>query len=98
MRRNIEYATAVLLLVALTAGCSPDSPAGVHKENQPPEIWLAIGPPEGSITDYRVHLYWGAWDPDGEIAHFEWILTDHQTGVFHPSRRNSLQKRASRLY
>jgi hypothetical protein len=85
MPGKIGYATAIFLLVVLIAGCGPDNPAGIYKENQPPDVWLAIGPPEGSVTDYRVHLYWGGWDPDGEISYFEWTLTDNRTGVFNPA-------------
>jgi len=30
-------------------------------------------------------MYWGGWDPDGEIASYEYIVTDNPTGVFNPT-------------
>jgi hypothetical protein len=29
-------------------------------------------------------LFWGGWDPDGEIDYYEFLITDNVTGVFDP--------------
>ena len=92
MKRKINYATVIFLLAAQGFGCTSDEVTGTHYANRPPEVWLAIGPPEGSVTDYRVHVYWGGWDPDGEISHFEWALTSNETGVFDPADTTGADK------
>jgi hypothetical protein len=77
--------TAFLFLVgAQLAGCA-DSEQGEFKENQPPTVWLSSAPPEGSVEQYVVKMYWGGWDPDGEIAYYEYAITDNETGVFDPA-------------
>jgi hypothetical protein len=68
--------SAIFLLLALQIGCSEDLYIGTRRENSPPEIWLSSGPVEGDTTNYQVHFYWGGWDPDGEIAYFEFIVVD----------------------
>jgi hypothetical protein len=66
------------------AACSTDSYEGSLQTNQPPQVWLSAAPPEGSVSKYTVHLYWGGWDPDGEIDRYEYLITDNETGVFSP--------------
>ena len=76
-----------LLIVSLffvPVGCADDEFGGDVKTNQPPTVWLSGRPPEGSLAEYRLHLFWGGWDPDGEIAYYEWLVTDNETGVFDP--------------
>ncbi len=65
--------------------CASDTIDGEHTENQPPTVWLAAAPPEGSTGTYTVDLFWGGWDPDGEIAKYEYLVTDNVTGVFSPA-------------
>jgi hypothetical protein len=48
-------------------------------------VWIAAAPPEGSVSSYTVQLYWGGWDPDGEIAFYEYFVTDNHTGIFNPA-------------
>ena len=67
------------------AGCASDQLQGPKHENRPPVAWLAIGPPAGSTVNYKVHMFWGGWDPDGRIAYFEYSITDNETGVFQPA-------------
>jgi hypothetical protein len=76
---------AYLGLAALFAACSTNGTDGEFQENQPPTVWLSAGPPEGSTSSYRVQMYWGGWDPDGEIAGYEYIVTDNQTSAFNPA-------------
>jgi hypothetical protein len=71
-------------IIALIAACSQDT-TGEHKANQPPTVWLSAGPPEGSTSKYRVQMFWGGWDPDGEIEGYEYMVTDNETGIFNPA-------------
>lgn len=83
MKRN----TFLLFLgiAALFAACSSNEGEGELRENQHPTVWLSAGPPEGSTGKYRVQMFWGGWDPDGEIAGYEYLVTDNETGVFIPA-------------
>ncbi|HEU4929912.1 MAG TPA: hypothetical protein VFU38_08780 [Candidatus Krumholzibacteria bacterium] len=58
---------------------------GTHVADKPPIVWLAAGPPEGSTGAYSVELFWGGWDPDGEISHYEYLITDNVYGVYDPN-------------
>ncbi len=75
---------AVCALV-LMAACSSTEYSGPAAVNRPPNVWLSAAPPEGSVTRYTVHLYWGGWDPDGRVSHYEYFVTDNTTGVFNPA-------------
>ena len=103
MERNItiiKTGLVVLLTAALAApffGCS-ETQEGTRKPNQPPTIWLSAAPPEGSVERYSVQLYWGGWDPDGEIAFYEYCITDNDPGrSFDPSDTTGADK-WSRVY
>jgi len=87
-RARRPFLRTVLLMLALGAlagACSKEPFQGEQKENQPPTVWLSSAPPEGTDSRYRVHLYWGGWDPDGQISKYEYYITDNVTGVFSPS-------------
>jgi len=71
------------LVLLLTLGCS-DTQKGIHRPNQPPRVWLSSAPPEGTTEVYTISLYWGGWDPDGEIAYYEYVITDNGDGPFCP--------------
>ncbi len=71
------------VLVAVCA-CQPALKEDQHT-NQPPTVWLAAGPPEGSVGTYYVELFWGGWDPDGEISHYEFLISDNTSGIFNPA-------------
>jgi len=30
-------------------------------------------------------MFWGGWDPDGEIAYYEYLITDNEGGTFDPA-------------
>jgi len=92
MQRKIGFATAIFLLVVQAAGCTSDKLVGTHVSNEPPKVWLTIGPPEGSVTSYRVHVYWSGWDSDGDVEYYEWALTDNETGVFDPADTTGADK------
>ena len=91
MRPNVPR-TAAIFIVALTAitanslfSCAPEDIAGTFVASEPPEVWLGIGPPEGSTTEYNVHFYWGGYDPDGKIAFFEYSIVDNDIYFFDPA-------------
>lgn len=77
---------SVLALLAMTShlgGCTSET-GGDAKPNQPPTVWLSSAPPSGTTSKYIVHLFWGGWDPDGEIAYYEYSITDNEDQVFNP--------------
>lgn len=76
---------AVALVLSTLAACSSTQYSGKLPENQPPHVWLSAAPPEGSVDQYTVHLYWGGWDPDGKISHYEYFISDNTTGMFNPA-------------
>ncbi len=80
-RIAIVLACAILWMGA----CASDEIAGDAAPNQPPTVWIAAAPPEGSVSSYTVQLFWGGWDPDGEISHYEYFVTDNRGGSFLPS-------------
>jgi hypothetical protein len=80
-RYHVFFLAALIVLPA----CASQKLEGDLLDNQPPEVWLSAAPPEGSTSKYTVHMYWGGWDPDGEIAYYEYLVTDNATGVFLPA-------------
>ncbi|MCH7549624.1 MAG: hypothetical protein IH969_08855, partial [Candidatus Krumholzibacteriota bacterium] len=84
--RIARFAVAVGAIASLAfLGCTTSEPGGVHVQNQPPRVWQASAPPEGSTDKYTIHLFWGGWDPDGEIAYYEFSITDNGDGPFNPA-------------
>lgn len=88
MKQIVKYTAIGLLIGAQMWGCS-DSGEAPGFANQAPTVWLSSAPPEGSVGTYTVHLFWGGWDPDGEIAFYEYIVTDNESGVFDPADTTS---------
>ena len=51
-------AVPLILLAGLhLVGCASDELTGPLAENQPPIVWLAIAPPQGSTVTYKVHVF-----------------------------------------
>ena len=73
-----------LMFAAALAACS-NGGGGTRKPNQPPTVWLSAGPPEGSTSKYRVQMFWGGWDPDGEIQGYEYLIANNQGQTFQPA-------------
>ena len=90
MRKMMLSITAISFLAAaaMLAGCSEGVLTGRHNENEAPEIWLSSGPVEGDTTGYQVHFYWSGWDPDGEIAYFEFKLLEGDPIGINPGELN----------
>lgn len=86
-RHNTRFLTvfiATVFAIAFFGGCTSTEPEGERVENQPPRVWLSAAPPEGTVEKYSIHLYWGGWDPDGEIAYYEYAITDNGYGMSDP--------------
>jgi hypothetical protein len=83
MKRIVIF--ILLASAAAFAACSNSGQEGTLKPNQPPTVWLSAGPPEGSTSKYRIQMFWGGWDPDGEIAGYEYLISDNQSDTFQPS-------------
>ena len=83
---HATFISLVILLVASTfSGCSQVEDEGISSlKNTPPTIWLEGGPPEGSVSVYKIEFSWGGHDPDGSISHFEYCVTDND-GAFDPA-------------
>jgi hypothetical protein len=94
MRRYLLSTAIISILTAVVFlfGCSEDVFIGTHKANQEPEIWLSSGPVEGDTTGYQVHFYWGGWDPDGEIAFYEFVVVDGNPIGFNPEDTMGIDK------
>jgi hypothetical protein len=89
-RTGFNLLSRVTLVIAFAAvvsaqliGCS--EPGGELHENQSPTVWLSSAPPEGSVESYTIKMFWGGWDPDGEIAYYEYCITDNLGGSFDPA-------------
>lgn len=82
MKRFVTF--SLLAIVAAFAACSNKGVEGDPKPNQPPTVWLSAGPPEGSTGQYRIQMFWGGWDPDGEIAGYEYLVSNND-GTFNPA-------------
>lgn len=88
IRHSITIAAVRPFLAALAAllilpACSERD--GLLEPNKPPTVWLSAAPPEGSVEKYTVKMFWGGWDPDGEIAWYEYCITDNEDGPFDPA-------------
>jgi hypothetical protein len=92
LRLRAVAVLALSIIFGLLFGCSEDVYLGTRKANIPPEVWLSSGPVEGTTTGYKVHFYWGGWDPDGEIAYFEFVIVDGSPIGFNRQDTTGLDK------
>ena len=76
---QLRWCLIVLLIVCACENTGPDV-AAIY--NDPPAVWIAAGPAEGSTVTSPVHFYWGGWDEDGRIDRFEYFLIENLTGTF----------------
>ena len=56
MKRMVIFSLAAVVALVLAA-CSQEGFDGNAKSNQPPNVWLSAGPPEGSTSQYRIKLF-----------------------------------------
>lgn len=80
-----------MLALAAGRGCTSQF-SGTTVDNQPPEVWLSAAPPEGSTSGYTIQFFWGGFDPDGKISHYEYVISDNRTGVFDPADTTGVDK------
>jgi hypothetical protein len=92
MVKLTNYIGIVLLLGVFFFGCTSNTLEGQLLENKPPTVWLSAAPPEGSLTRYTLQLFWGGWDPDGEIRHYEYAITNNEGGAFDPADTTGADK------
>jgi hypothetical protein len=78
---SLGFTTAIALLIV---SCS-SSYEGETRENLPPVVTLSGAPPEGSVDEYRIKFFWAGWDPDGDVAYYEYCITDNEGGTFDPA-------------
>ena len=76
MKRVAIIIASSAISIFMILSCSEEGFVGKKTNNKLPEVWLSSGPVEGDTTSYKVHFYWGGWDPDGEIDHFEFVIVD----------------------
>lgn len=82
MRLAHVLGIAILFLPSCSDDCID---CGGWSPNQPPQVWLAAGPPEGATVGNPVHFYWGGWDSDGALNGFEYLFAQNDTGTFEPA-------------
>ena len=92
MKTTIRFVAIILVITAHMWSCSSTDPAGTQLTNEPPTVWLSAAPPEGSVASYTIHIWWGGWDPDGQIAYYEFVITDNDEGVFDPADTTGADK------
>lgn len=83
-RRCLIGFIGVSLLIGMV-GCASEDFTGEEFTNEAPTVWISGGPSEGGSSSFEVHLYWGGWDPDGEISRYEYLMTDNEGGLFDPA-------------
>lgn len=76
LAKRCAFLAAALAITIFHIGCFDDF-IGEPYDNQLPGVWLSSGPPEGSLDQYFVHLYWGGFDPDGDVTRYQFIITDN---------------------
>jgi hypothetical protein len=48
--------------------------------------------PRGESVQLQLYLFWGGWDADGEVAYYEYVITDNEGGVFDPADTTGADK------
>jgi hypothetical protein len=69
--RFLTAGLAVLLMLAIAAGCSPDR-KGTAAPNRPPEVFIVNTPPDSAVFSRNPDLNWYATDGDGFISFFRY--------------------------
>jgi hypothetical protein len=67
-------AFAILLGIALIAGCSKNATAPKKPPPEYPNTDLTYAPVENDTVSFRIHFYWSGYDTDGEVVAFRWIV------------------------
>jgi hypothetical protein len=70
----VSVVTALMLLLMIFQGCRKERPG--FERNLPPETYLSSVPLDSSFVFYRVKLYWGGLDPDGQVVGYIYAVVD----------------------
>jgi hypothetical protein len=70
----VSLLAVLALLLMCLQGCRKERPG--FERNLPPETFLSSVPLDSSFVFYRVKLYWGGMDPDGQVAGYYYAVTD----------------------
>ena len=70
-----------LAMVMAVAGCSKEPTRAIREVRaQAPQTELTYAPLEFDTTNFRVHLYWNAYDNDGEVTRFHFAVDGDSSG------------------
>ena len=84
----LGVAAAVLLGIALIAGCSKTPTIPKKPVPTTPNTDLTYAPVENDTVTFRVHFYWSGYDTDGEVVAFRWMVDPDSTNLNDPARTN----------
>jgi hypothetical protein len=70
----VSVVTVLMFLLIFLQGCRKERPG--FERNLPPETYLSSVPLDSSFVFYRVKLYWGGLDPDGQVVGYYYAIVD----------------------
>jgi|GEM_PF-6675371 len=70
----VSIVVLLALLLGMSQGCRKERPG--FERNLPPETFLSSVPVDSTFVFYRVKLYWGGLDPDGQVVGYYYAVTD----------------------
>ena len=70
----VSVVAVLMLLLIFLQGCRKERPG--FERNLPPETYLSSVPLDSSFVFYRVRLYWGGLDPDGQVVGYFYAVVD----------------------
>ena len=78
MSLRVRVALLAVILVSAFGGCAEDDPTEVEPtiQNAPPETSVDSKPPDLDAASFTIDFAWSGTDEDGEVAYFEWVMTD----------------------
>jgi hypothetical protein len=65
---------AVLLGLALAAGCGKAPTPPKRPAPAAPNTELTYAPVENDTVSFRIHFYWSGYDGDGEVVAYRWVV------------------------
>jgi len=70
----VSLLSLTILLLVFSPGCRKARPG--FERNLPPETFLSSVPMDSSFVFYRVKLFWGGMDPDGQVMGYYYAVMD----------------------
>ncbi|MBN1504414.1 MAG: hypothetical protein JW952_05050, partial [Candidatus Eisenbacteria bacterium] len=80
VKRTLLVPAILLLVLCLGSAQSCRKLRPGQERNLPPETFLTSVPLENSFVFYRVKLFWGGLDPDGQVAGYYYFMSDGKQG------------------